>query len=83
MTTKWTIDSDQSDVLIKMKNTTIAYLGGETNHFEGFVSLDEDEIEDAEVAFFFRQQYFYLKKKRGISANKKQPSFEQKTFDPV
>jgi len=51
MTTKWAIDSNQSDVLIKMKNTTITYLGGETNHFDGFVSIDEDEIEDASVEF--------------------------------
>ncbi len=52
MTTKWTINSDQSDVLIQMKDSTITYLGNETNHFEGFVSLDEDEIEDASVEFF-------------------------------
>ena len=51
MTTKWTIDADQSDVLIKMKDTTITYLGGKTNHFNGFVSIDEDGIEDASVEF--------------------------------
>lgn len=51
MTTKWAIDSNQSDVLIKMKNSTITYLGGETNHFDGFVSIDEDQIEDASVEF--------------------------------
>ena len=52
MTTKWTIDADQSDVLIKMKDATITYLGGETNHFNGFVSIDEDGIEDASVEFY-------------------------------
>ena len=52
MATKWTIDSDQSDVLIQMKDATITYLGNETNHFDGFVSLDEDQIEDASVEFF-------------------------------
>ena len=52
MTTKWTIDSDQSDVLIKMKDATITYLGGETNQFDGFVSLVEDQIEDASVEFY-------------------------------
>ena len=51
MSTKWTIDAEQSDVLIKMKDATITYLGGETNHFNGFVSLDEDGIEDASVEF--------------------------------
>lgn len=52
MATKWTIDADQSDVLIKMKDATITYLGGETNHFNGFVSIDEDGIEDASVEFY-------------------------------
>jgi polyisoprenoid-binding protein YceI len=52
MATKWTIDSGQSDVLIKMKDATITYLGGETNQFEGFVSLEEDQIEDASVEFY-------------------------------
>jgi polyisoprenoid-binding protein YceI len=51
MSTKWTIDAEQSDVLIKMKNATITYLGGETNHFNGFVSIDEDGIEDASFEF--------------------------------
>ena len=32
MTTKWTIDADQSDVLIKMKDATITYLGGEIGY---------------------------------------------------
>ena len=52
MATKWTIDSGQSDVLIKMKDATITYLGGETNQFDGFVSLEEDQIEDASVEFY-------------------------------
>jgi len=51
MTTKWAIDADQSDVLIKMKDSTITYLGGKTNHFNGFVAIDEDQIEDASVEF--------------------------------
>lgn len=63
MTTKWTIDSDQSDVLIKMKDTTITYLGGVTNHFDGFVSIDEDEIEDAQVAFFLDSNTFTSQKR--------------------
>lgn len=51
MTTKWTIDANQSDVLIQMKDATITYLGGESNQFTGFVSMDEDELEDASVEF--------------------------------
>jgi len=63
MATKWTLDSDQSDVLIKMKDTTITYLGGETNHFEGFVSLDEDQIQDASVEFFLDSNTFTSQKR--------------------
>jgi polyisoprenoid-binding protein YceI len=63
MATKWTLDSDQSDVLIKMKDTTITYLGGETNHFEGFVSLIENEIQDASVEFFLDSNTFTSQKR--------------------
>jgi polyisoprenoid-binding protein YceI len=51
MITKWNINEEQSDVLIKMKDSTINYLGGTTNHFKGFVDLDEDKIENASVEF--------------------------------
>jgi polyisoprenoid-binding protein YceI len=51
MTTKWTINEAQSDVLIKMKGSTITYLGGNTNHFDGFVDFEEDELENASVEF--------------------------------
>ena len=61
MATKWTIDSDQSDVLIKMKDATITYSGGEANHFDGFVSLEEDEIEDASVEFSLDSNTFLSK----------------------
>ena len=44
MATKWALDANQSDVLIKVKDSTITYLGGETNQFNGSVSIDEDEI---------------------------------------
>ena len=62
MTTKWTIDSNQSDVLIKMKDSTITYLGNETNHFDGFVSIDKDQIEDASVEFFLDSNTFSSQK---------------------
>ncbi|MBP6759551.1 MAG: YceI family protein [Flavobacterium sp.] len=70
MTTKWTIDSDQSDVLIQMKDSTITYLGGETNHFDGFVSLDEDQIEDASVEFSLDSNTFSSKKRDAALQNK-------------
>lgn len=63
MATKWTINSDQSDVLIKMKDSTITYLGGETNHFDGFVSLVEDQIEDASLEFFLDSNTFTSQKR--------------------
>ena len=62
MATKWTIDSEQSDVLIKMKDSTITYLGGETNHFDGFVSIEEDQIEDASLEFFLDSNTFTSQK---------------------
>lgn len=67
MATKWTIDSNQSDLLIKMKDSTITYMGGETNHFDGFVSLDRDQIEDASVAFFLDTNTFTSQKSTAIS----------------
>jgi polyisoprenoid-binding protein YceI len=63
MATKWTINSDQSDVLIKMKDSTITYVGGETNHFDGFVSLEEDQIEDASLEFFLDSNTFTSQKR--------------------
>ena len=51
MTTKWTIDEGLSDVLIKTKGSTITYLGGNTNHFNGFVAIEEGAIEDASIEF--------------------------------
>lgn len=79
MATKWTIDSDQSDVLIKMKDSTITYLGGETNHFDGFVSLEEDQIEDASIEFFLDSNTFTSQKSasswqiKNNTASKKKP----------
>ena len=51
MKTHWTIDSDQSDVLIKMRHSILAYLGGSINTFNGHVDLQNDEIEDATIEF--------------------------------
>jgi polyisoprenoid-binding protein YceI len=51
MKTKWTLDSSQSDVLIKMRHSTIAYMGGNTNKFDGYVNIENNEVEDAAVEF--------------------------------
>lgn len=63
MKTKWTIDASQSDVLIKVKDATLTYLGGKSNQFNGFVSMDEDEVEDASVEFFLDDNTFPSTKK--------------------
>ncbi|WP_243699205.1 YceI family protein [Flavobacterium hiemivividum] len=49
--TKWTIDSSQSDVLIKARHSIIAYIAGSRNKFNGHLDIHEDELEDASVEF--------------------------------
>ncbi|CAM4064437.1 YceI family protein [Flavobacterium weaverense] len=51
MKTKWTIDSSQSDVLIKMRHSIIAYLAGTINKFDGHIDIDNNEIADASIQF--------------------------------
>ena len=51
MKTKWTIDSSQSDVLIKMRHSIIAYLEGTINKFNGHIDIENNEIEDASIEF--------------------------------
>jgi polyisoprenoid-binding protein YceI len=51
MNTKWTIDSKQSDVLIKSRHTIIAYLSGPVNTFNGYVDIQDDEVKNASVEF--------------------------------
>jgi polyisoprenoid-binding protein YceI len=51
MKTTWTIDSNQSDVLIKMRHSIIAYLAGSINEFDGHIDIDNNEIADASIAF--------------------------------
>ncbi|MEO6174601.1 MAG: YceI family protein [Flavobacterium circumlabens] len=64
MRTTWTIDSSQSDVLIKMRHSIIAYLGGTENKFDGYVNIEDNEIEDASVEF-------------SLDINNKYDSFQQ------
>jgi polyisoprenoid-binding protein YceI len=51
MTTNWTIDSNQSDVLIKIRHSIIAYLAGNINKFKGHVAIQDNELEDASLEF--------------------------------
>ncbi|MFV8347243.1 YceI family protein [Flavobacterium sp. ZB4P13] len=51
MKTKWTVDSSQSDVLIKMRHSIIAYLAGSKNKFNGHIDIEDNQIEDASIEF--------------------------------
>lgn len=51
MKTKWRVNSTQSDVLIRMRHSIIAYLGGSFNNFQGYADFNNDEIENATIAF--------------------------------
>lgn len=51
MKTKWKVNSNQSDVLIRMRHSIIAYLGGSFNSFQGHANFKGNEIEDATIAF--------------------------------
>ncbi len=51
MTTTWTVDSNQSDVLIKMRHSIIAYIAGTVNKFSGSIDIDNNQIKDAKIDF--------------------------------
>ncbi len=51
MKTTWKIDAAQSDVQIKMRHSIIAYLAGTVNNFDGHIDLNDDQLEDASIAF--------------------------------
>lgn len=51
MKTKWKVNSNQSDVLIRMRHSIIAYLGGTFNNFQGHANFKNNEIQDATIAF--------------------------------
>ena len=51
MTTTWTIDSTQSDVLIKIRHSILSYLAGTINKFKGHIDIQDNEIEDASIEF--------------------------------
>lgn len=91
MITKWNINEEQSDVLIKTKESTITYLGGTTNHFKGFVDLDENGIENASVEFTLDNNSAFSKKSDSDSRQKnkgetrKQPliRFKSSSFQKI
>lgn len=48
---KWTINSNQSDVLIKSRRTIVAYLASSINKFDGSIAVKNDQLEDASIEF--------------------------------
>ncbi|MBA4153612.1 YceI family protein [Flavobacterium sp.] len=51
MKTKWMMDPNQSDILIKMRHSIVAYMTGTQNKFDGYVEMKDNEIEAASVEF--------------------------------
>ena len=51
MKTKWKVNSNQSEALIRMKDSIVAYLGGTINNFQGYADFHNNEIENATIAF--------------------------------
>jgi polyisoprenoid-binding protein YceI len=49
--TKWRLDSNQSDLVLKTRHSIIGYIPGELNTFKGNIDLHNDELEDAEIEF--------------------------------
>lgn len=82
MNPKWTINSNQSDVLIEARHSVIAYLGGNTNSFSGYVVMDQDTIEDAAVEFSLDVKKNYNKMEQMDSYTKLSNFFNVET-DPV
>ncbi|MEL1241184.1 YceI family protein [Flavobacterium flavipallidum] len=51
MKTKWIVNSNQSEALIRIKDSIIAYLSGNINNFQGYADFNNGEIENATIAF--------------------------------
>ena len=45
--TKWTIDSNQSNVLLRARHSINAYLANSINKLNGSIIIKDDELEDA------------------------------------
>jgi polyisoprenoid-binding protein YceI len=54
MENEWKIDSNESDVLIKTRNSLIDYIAGSKNNFKGHVAIQNNEVEDASIEFSLR-----------------------------
>lgn len=50
-TTQWSINSNQSDFLIRARHSIIAYLASSMNKFNGSIEVLNDELVDASIEF--------------------------------
>ena len=50
-TTKWSLNSNQSDVLVKARHSIIAYISGSLNKFKGSIDMQNNEVENACIEF--------------------------------
>ena len=51
ITTQWSINSNQSDFLIRARHSIIAYLASSMNKFNGSIQVLNDELVDASIEF--------------------------------
>ena len=63
-TTKWFVNTNQSDLLIKARHSIIAYLGSSINKFNGSIEVINNELTDASIEII-------------IDVNKKEGKIEQ------
>lgn len=77
MNVKNRINSAQSDVLLEDHGSLIAYMDGTTNQFSGYVVMQDDEIEDAEVEFVLHINPTVNRKDSSRSAAKLNPFFKE------
>lgn len=64
MRTKWTIDPNQSDVLINMRHSIIAYPAGSKNEFNEHIDRQNDKIQDTFIEFTLNINTKYTKLKK-------------------
>ena len=51
MQNEWSVDSTESDVIIKSRHSLIGYIPGGKNNIKGHVAIQNDEVEDASIEF--------------------------------
>ena len=64
MKKKWTIDPNQSDVLINMRHSIIAYPAGSKNEFNEHIDRQNDKIQDTFIEFTLNENTKYTKLKK-------------------